>query len=140
MQVNAALHQFDTMAADRLLALNGEHDAQFAKWSNATLVAGCAGWPVATAWLCTGLDRSAGEPGEFKTERLAAARNVPIRQLTKAIDTLPENKAAPILVYCRSGHRGAVALTVLRMAGYTNVRSIAGGLDAWKAAGLPVAQ
>jgi rhodanese-related sulfurtransferase len=80
------------------------------------------------------------EASEFKTERIAPARNIPIPELAKAINTLPENKAAPILVYCRSGHRGAIALTVLRMAGYTNVRSIAGGLDAWKAAGLPVMQ
>ncbi len=80
------------------------------------------------------------EAGEFVIEHLAAARNIPVRQIAKTIDTLPENKAAPILVYCRSGHRGAIALTVLRMAGYTNVRSLAGGLDAWKAAGLPVAR
>jgi rhodanese-related sulfurtransferase len=78
------------------------------------------------------------EASEFVIERLAVARNIPIRQLAKAIDTLPENKAAPIIVYCVSGHRGAIALTVLRMAGYTNVRSLTGGLDAWKAAGLPV--
>ncbi len=80
------------------------------------------------------------EASEFTIERLAAARNIPVRQIAKAINTLPENKASPILVYCRAGHRGAIALTVLRMAGYTNVRSLAGGLEAWKAAGLPVAQ
>jgi rhodanese-related sulfurtransferase len=80
------------------------------------------------------------EAGEFVIERLAAARNIPLRQIAKMIDSLPENKAAPILVYCKAGHRGAIALMVLRMAGYTNVRSLAGGLDAWKAAGLPVVQ
>jgi rhodanese-related sulfurtransferase len=80
------------------------------------------------------------EASEFVIERLAVARNISLRQLAKLIDTLPEDKAAPILVYCKAGHRGAIALTVLRMAGYTNVRSLAGGLDAWKAAGLPVVQ
>ncbi len=80
------------------------------------------------------------EAGEFKAERIAAARNLPIRQLSEAIGTLPENRTAAIIVYCRSGHRGAMALTVLRMAGYNNVRSIAGGLEAWKAAGLSVAK
>jgi rhodanese-related sulfurtransferase len=78
------------------------------------------------------------EPGEYKTERIAAAQNIPIRELTKSVDKLPASKTTPILVYCRSGHRGAVALTVLRMAGYTNVRSIRGGLESWKAAGMPV--
>jgi rhodanese-related sulfurtransferase len=80
------------------------------------------------------------EAGEFTAERIATARNLPIRQLAQSINTLPDNKAAPILVYCRSGHRGAMALTVLRMAGYGNVRSIAGGLEGWKAAGLAVAK
>jgi rhodanese-related sulfurtransferase len=90
---------------------------------------------VAGQWL---LD--VREAAEYKTERIAAATNIPIRQLVMAIDTMPENKAAPILVYCRSGRRGAIALTVLRMAGYTNVRSLAGGMEAWKAAGFPVTQ
>lgn len=80
------------------------------------------------------------EAAEFKAERIAAAKNIPIRQLARVMDTLPQNRAAPIIVYCRSGHRGAIALTVLRMAGYSNVRSLAGGLEAWKAAGLPLTQ
>lgn len=39
------------------------------------------------------------------------------------------------LIVTVSPARGA-----MRMAGYTNVRSLAGGLEAWKAAGLPLAQ
>jgi rhodanese-related sulfurtransferase len=78
------------------------------------------------------------EPAEFQAEHIAGAKNIPVRQLPKLIDTLPESKTAPILTYCKSGHRGAVALAVLRMAGYDNVRNIYGGLDGWKAAGFPV--
>lgn len=80
------------------------------------------------------------EAAEFKAERILDARNIPVRQLARSIRTLPQNKDAPVIVYCRSGHRGAIALAVLRMAGYTNVRSLAGGLEGWKAAGLPVAR
>lgn len=78
------------------------------------------------------------EPKEFEVEHLAGAKNIPIRQLTSLIDTLPNETDAPILIYCRTGHRGAIGLAVLRMLGYTNVRSISGGLEAWKAAGLPI--
>lgn len=78
------------------------------------------------------------EPSEFATEHIARATNVPIRNLVKTIGTLPSDRAAPILVYCKTGHRGAIALSVLRMLGYSNVRSIYGGLDGWKAAGFPV--
>jgi len=77
------------------------------------------------------------EPAEFATEHIAAARSIPLRQLAKMIDTLPDRRAAPIVVYCRSGYRGAVALTILRMAGYTNVRNVIGGFEGWKAVGLP---
>ncbi len=52
---------------------------------------------------------------------------------------LPDDRNAPILTYCRVGYRGGMAVAVLRMWGYTNVRTIRGGLDAWEKAGLPVA-
>jgi rhodanese-related sulfurtransferase len=78
------------------------------------------------------------EPAEFATEHIPRATNIAIRLLLNKTELLPAEKAAPILVYCKTGHRGAVALAVLRMVGYTNVRSIYGGLDGWKAAGFPV--
>ena len=52
---------------------------------------------------------------------------------------LPTDKAAPIVVLCQSGHRGALVMMYLRMTGgYTNVRNLAGGMNAWVAAELPV--
>lgn len=54
-------------------------------------------------------------------------------------DTLPD-KTAKIVVYCKAGHRGAIAMTVLRAAGYENVLNLAGGFSAWSAAGYPVAE
>lgn len=41
-------------------------------------------------------------------------------------------------VYYGSGHRGAIVMMYLRMIGYTNVRSLMGGMNAWVAAELPV--
>ena len=78
------------------------------------------------------------EPAEFAVDHIAGARNVPLRQLGARLDDLPADRAAEILVYCRTGHRGAIALAVLRMFDYTNVRSIYGGREAWRLAGLPV--
>lgn len=80
------------------------------------------------------------EPAEFAAEHILRAKSIPLRLLLKNTEALPADKAAPILVYCKTGHRGAVALAVLRMVGYSNVRSIYGGLDGWKAAGFPVAK
>ena len=78
------------------------------------------------------------EPSEFAEEHISSAKNIPLGSLVKQIKALPTNRTAPILVYCKSGHRGAMGLTVLRMLGYENVRSIYGGIVGWKNAGLPV--
>lgn len=80
------------------------------------------------------------EPAEFAAEHIPRSKNISIRHLLKDTQALPADKTAPILVYCKTGHRGAVALAALRMVGYSNVRSIYGGLEGWKAAGFPVAK
>src|ERR1700739_3985186 len=45
---------------------------------------------------------------------------------------------AVIICHCGGGGRSALAAETLQKMGYKNVRSMAGGLKAWKAAGLPV--
>lgn len=64
--------------------------------------------------------------------------NIPIRNLFKDMAKLPTDKSASIVTYCAIGHRGAMAMMTLQMLGYTNVKSIAGGFNAWKAANLPI--
>jgi len=44
---------------------------------------------------------------------------------------------AMIICHCGGGGRSALAAESLQKMGYKNVRSIAGGFRAWKAAGLP---
>ncbi|MGB2711614.1 MAG: rhodanese-like domain-containing protein, partial [Conexibacter sp.] len=46
--------------------------------------------------------------------------------------------ARPLLVYCHSGSRSAMAAAALRGAGY-DAHNLDGGIVAWKQAGLPVA-
>ncbi|HJT82458.1 MAG TPA: rhodanese-like domain-containing protein, partial [Chthoniobacterales bacterium] len=47
---------------------------------------------------------------------------------------------AVIICHCGGGGRSALAAESLQKMGYQNVRSMAGGLKAWKAAGLPTTQ
>ncbi len=70
---------------------------------------------------------------------IAGAVSIPLRSLTQSLDKLPAQDK-PIIVYCGVGHRGSMALMTLRLLGYTDVKSIFGGLNAWKAASLPVAK
>ena len=44
---------------------------------------------------------------------------------------------ALIICHCGGGGRSALAADSLQKMGYKNVRSMAGGFKAWKAAGLP---
>ena len=48
------------------------------------------------------------------------------------------DKTAKYLIYCRSGHRSGLALAIMKDLGFTDSRDIAGGINAWTAAGLPV--
>jgi rhodanese-related sulfurtransferase len=44
-----------------------------------------------------------------------------------------------VICYCGGGSRSALVAESLQKMGYENVRSLAGGLRAWKEAGLPIA-
>src|SRR2546427_4968622 len=44
---------------------------------------------------------------------------------------------AMIICHCGGGGRGALATESLQKMGYKNVRNMAGGVKAWKTAGLP---
>ncbi len=68
---------------------------------------------------------------------IEGAVNVPMQEIFSSLDKLPA-KDAPIVVHCVSGHRGSVVVMGLRLLGYTNVTNLAGGLNAWKNANMPV--
>ncbi|HTX70647.1 MAG TPA: rhodanese-like domain-containing protein [Thermoleophilia bacterium] len=48
--------------------------------------------------------------------------------------------AGRVIVYCRSGHRAALAAATLKDMGFVNVANLEGGITAWQAAGLPTAE
>lgn len=66
------------------------------------------------------------------------AINVPVIEVPANLAQLPADKAAPLMVICASGHRGAMTKMYLDFLGYTNVRNLNGGMNGWIAAELPV--
>ncbi|NWG17147.1 MAG: hypothetical protein HXY41_10965 [Chloroflexi bacterium] len=78
------------------------------------------------------------EQAEWDGGYIEGAVHVPVREVAANLDQLPEDKSAPIVVYCKSGHRGAIGMTSLGLMGYTNVRNLVGGFDGWVNAGNPV--
>lgn len=76
---------------------------------------------------------------EWKTDGfIKDSVNISLVDLFSSLDKLPKDKAAAIVVLCKAGHRGALAMMALRQIGYTNVTNLGGGLGAWVAAQLPV--
>ena len=49
-------------------------------------------------------------------------------------------KDAHIVIYCGSGHRSTMAMTMLWSNGYSNVSSLKGGFKGWAEAEYPVAE
>ena len=75
------------------------------------------------------------EPYEFEAGRIAGARHLPLGELAARARELDAER--PIVFYCRLGARSAMAADAFRRAGY-DAWSMAGGLEAWAADGLPL--
>jgi phage shock protein E len=59
-------------------------------------------------------------PGEFASEHLPNAINIPLETISaRASEIIAMN--APVLVYCRSGARSGMAASILKQAGLDNV-------------------
>jgi rhodanese-related sulfurtransferase len=77
-------------------------------------------------------------PGEFDTEHIAGAYNVPLDTLGEHGAEIRAAVAEPVVLVCRSGQRARRAEDALRTAGMTNLHVLDGGMTGWSAAGLPV--
>jgi len=67
---------------------------------------------------------------EFDEGHIKGAENI-------FVGTLPDNlykmnKDKPVVIHCQSGDRAAIAYSILRKNGFTNVKNYAGGMKEWK--------
>jgi len=79
-----------------------------------------------------------GEPHEFAAGHVIGAKSVPFGQLEDKLPGLVKNKALPVIMVCPVGARATRAVGVAKKLGFEQAQSIAGGLKAWRDAGLPV--
>ncbi|MBD3893959.1 rhodanese-like domain-containing protein [Hydrogenophaga sp.] len=75
---------------------------------------------------------------EFAAGHILGAKNLPLESLSAKLPGTVKNKSAPLLLTCASGVRSGRALAEAKKLGYENLRSLAGGMRAWRSANLPV--
>lgn len=88
------------------------------------------------------------EPAEFEAGHIPGSVNIPRGVLEFQVvghpalacltDASLSRRERPIVLVCRTGGRAALAAANLQRMGFSDVRSIAGGVAAWGEAGLPL--
>ncbi|MBP6597519.1 MAG: molybdopterin-synthase adenylyltransferase MoeB [Arenimonas sp.] len=77
------------------------------------------------------------EPGEHALGLPAGALAVPRAELESQPQRWAPEPGAPVMLICASGVRSLLAAQTLRARGYTQLWSVAGGFERWRAEGLP---
>jgi rhodanese-related sulfurtransferase len=72
---------------------------------------------------------------EHEAGRIAGDRLIELGQLPAEAETIDRER--PVVFYCRSGSRSAMATEAFRQAGF-DAYNMTGGLLEWRAAGLPL--
>jgi rhodanese-related sulfurtransferase len=75
------------------------------------------------------------EPNEIAVERYPGAVIVPLSMFDPA--AIPDPEGKQVVFACRSGRRSVTASLAAQDGGYPYSAHLAGGILAWKAAGLP---
>lgn len=78
------------------------------------------------------------ESSEFGKGHIKSAKNIPFSTLKDKLKDIMKYKDAAVLAYCNSGSVSNKACRVLQKEGFTNVHNIAGGINSWLDAKLPV--
>lgn len=73
------------------------------------------------------------EPPEWKDGTVPDALCIPrgVLEWRSAEEDPLKNKSVALVVYCKSGGRSALAAQTLQELGFDNVKSLAGGYEAW---------
>ena len=77
-------------------------------------------------------------PGEFAAAHIRGSYNIPLDALPEAASQLSSLRDETVALVCRTGMRAVQAETILRSAGVESARVLAGGIESWERAGLPL--
>lgn len=77
-------------------------------------------------------------PEEFAEGHIKNAVNISHGEMSRNFMSILEFQDKPVVVYCRSGRRASIAEAILRDKGFTQVKHLAGDMNEWVEAELPV--
>jgi phage shock protein E len=77
-------------------------------------------------------------PGEFQTGHIIAAQNFDVESNDFSAKVSSLNKKATYAIYCHSGNRSALAVDLMKKAGFSSLYELKGGILTWQSAGLPL--
>ncbi len=77
------------------------------------------------------------EDSEWEQGHVPGALHISKSYVEMEIEAAVPDRDRPVILYCAGGVRSLFAGQTLRALGYTNVRSLGGGFQAWKSAGRP---
>jgi hydroxyacylglutathione hydrolase len=76
--------------------------------------------------------------GEYQAEHISDVIHIHMGYVPNHLDELPRDET--LAVHCAGGLRSQVVVSILQKHGFTNVVNMEGGINAWKAAKLPLEQ
>jgi adenylyltransferase/sulfurtransferase len=71
------------------------------------------------------------QPAEHQLVHLEGSVLIPLGELPQRAAEIANDPATLLVVYCHHGVRSRTAANFLEQLGHANVRSLAGGIDAW---------
>lgn len=71
------------------------------------------------------------EQEEFDLVNIAKSRLLPMSEIQERVSELDEFRSQEIIVYCHHGMRSMQVTAWLLQEGFSNVKSMQGGIDAW---------
>ena len=72
------------------------------------------------------------ETWEYEEGSIPGAHNIPLGTLPDKLDDIDEWKNQEIIVHCKGGSRSVSAKAFLTQQGFTNVRNLVGGYQAYQ--------
>jgi rhodanese-related sulfurtransferase len=132
------LTQIDNLALIALLAVSG---AALFLPTLSTLIGGKGLSPTEATILIN--RRKAAvldlrESEAYKAGHLPGAKHIDAAGLTAAIEKLKLDRNNPLILVCDTGAQSRKAIAEVKKLGFAEVASLDGGVQAWKAAALPL--